>query len=766
MKPTPQWGNIPAELQARRQWLLANKDAKGDFKVPTTLDAAGRLRMGNVIDPSCYLDFNVACSAAWHYGLAIGYVLHETDPYTCIDLDVKNASNEPDHTKWTTEAHMQRHAAIMQSFQSYTERSQSGQGFHIWVYANIGRGRNHDHVEVYSQERFIVCTGAAIVNLPITPYQEYTEMLVAEIDTRAPQKIELEEIDAVLTDREIYDKLAGAVNGEKFLTLYSGKTEGYKSQSEADLALLSMFTFHSKSNEQCRRMFRLTGLGQRAKATKNDVYLNRTLEIIRGRQAAELATEEHGEQIAAALLEAFKNKPQLPPRTAKVPDTATLIDWPPGVVGDIAKYIFESATRPVREVAIVSALGLFAGLTGKAWNIPQSGLNLYIILIARSAIGKETMHSGISQIMHQLMSYHAIGAKITEFVDFSDYASGPALAKGVATNPSFVNVAGEWGKKLKRLASEEGRDGPMTSLRTVMTNLYQKSASTSIVGGIGYSDKLKNVASVAGVAYSMIGETTPGTFYESLTESMMEDGFLSRFTIIEHKGERPAQNMHQRTQLTVEEKNKLMGVIHFAVEAKSRSFVYPVGLSEGARQIISAFDKECDMQINSTDEESWRQMWNRAHLKVCRIAAVLAAADNPAGAVMQVEHVEWALDVVRRDITVMSRRITSGDVGTNDDAREKKLLDCISKYLQGDIPPTYNVTPKLAEFGIVPRKYMQIKLQKSPAFATHRNGSTRALDETIRSLIDSGYLIEITKDKLVSDFGFHGRAFRILDLQK
>ena len=63
-----------------------------------------------------------------------------------------------------------------------------------------------------------------------------------------------------------------------------------------------------------------------------------------------------------------------------------------------------------------------------------------------------------------------------------------------------------------------------------------------MAGGIAYSDAAKSVTVNVSIAYSLIGETTPARFFESITSDMMSDGFLSRFNVIEYEGERPDKN--------------------------------------------------------------------------------------------------------------------------------------------------------------------------------------------------------------------------------
>lgn len=773
------YDNIPEEMRWDKQWCLAGPDSKGQLKAPYGFNHTSIFNISPV-DSEHWRDFEDCVEAAEKFGTGIGFILSAKDCFTCIDLDVKNHINESDESKWTSQEDLQRFGRIVYKFNSYTERSSSGQGVHIWVRGKIGEGCKRDGVEVYSQERFIVCTGDVISGSEIEDRQELLDILVAEIRSKEAPKVELVELEDAEPDDVIWERATTAANSDKFIQLCNGIwEEEYPSQSEADLALLSMFTFYSKSNSQCRRMFRQTALGQRAKATKNDRYLNDTLRLIRSREAAEEQANALAEQQAKEVLEQIERlenlnivhdipfpeelQEDIDDKSALVPqaDEVPGLPWPPGFTGAVAQYIYAGAPRPVKEVAIISALGLMAGICGKAFTIPQSGLNQYIVLVARSAVGKEAMHSGISNLLGYVAD--SIPAAMS-FVDFTDYASGPALTKAVAANQSFVNVSGEWGRKLARLGMEDGRDGPMQQLRTVMTNLYQKSGPKSIVGGIGYSDKEKNIASVSGVAYSMIGETTPQKYYDSLTEGMMEDGFLSRFTVIEYTGERPPANKTPLQPPHPALLDYLCGLITHAISLNERFVTQEVAHSPESEALLSAFDLECDKNINNSEDEGYRQMWNRAHLKAYRIAALLAVGDDHTNPIIRREHAEWGLEVVRRDIAVMSRRINSGDVGVGDAPREKKILSIIQKYLAKGAPESYGASDVMRKAAVVPRKLLQISTQRATQFTSHKAGQNAALDATIKSLIDSGYLVEVQKDKAAKEFNFVGKCYRVINL--
>ena len=818
------WGNIPDELKERPQWVVS-----GANKAPLSM-INGKIIGAKSTDPATWMTFNDACWFAWNnrdlitthvdkhgieikqQGYSIGYMLSADDPFTCIDLDVKDSTNCANASQWTTPDQYDRYWAMVQAFNSYTETSRSGKGLHIWVRGNIGVGCRRDHVEVYSQERYIICTGHRLEAKPIVEAQALLDNMVSQMrGTATAEKFTLVELEEDEPDEVVIDRAMSAGNGQKFNELCMGRWQqfGFPSQSEADLALMSMFTFYSKSNAQCKRLFRMTALGKREKAVKDDRYLNYTLRIIRGRQdredkvdasalleAAQLAQQTRLQEIEMGNGNTVRfsdgNNPmptalhaidgvgdyEMPkpasavatlagPVTAPAPEHEGGIAWPPGMCGAIASFIYNSSPRPVREIAIVAALGLLAGLCGKAYSIPQSGLNVYIILVARSAVGKEAMHSGISALCKAALTRCP---SIMDFVDFNDYASGPALIKKIVASPSVVNVAGEWGRKLKAMSQDDRDTSGYSTLRTVMTNLYQKSGPQSIVGGITYSNKDNNIASVSGVAFSMIGETTPRTLFDSLTESMMEDGFLSRFTIVEYTGDRPPLNQNP-----ILEPTKALGdaIGDLAQHVKHLIGIgqnVAVGRTAEAARLMFEYENLCDSKINSTTDEGIRQMWNRASLKVMRLSALLACADNWVQPVINEEQVLWAKALVDNDIKMMQARISMGDIGTGDATREKKIMAICADYLRNKNNCATNhilnnrLKKEMHEAGVVPRWYLNSKIQGVSAFTRHRAGSRVALDTALQSLVDSGYLRQYNDAKGGTTFKFNGKAYAILRL--
>lgn len=198
------------------------------------------------------------------------------------------------------------------------------------------------------------------------------------------------------------------------------------------------------------------------------------------------------------------------------------LQWPPGRAGVFARFIFDRSYSPVREVAVVATLGLLAGVCGRAYRTyTGKDLALYLILVARSGIGKDSTHEGIPMMLKLAMVPMA-----ERFVRAQDYVSGEALHKDLLREPGFLALQGEFGRKLKRMSNP--MDTPMQNLRTVMTNAYGK----QFLEGKSYSNADNSLDGVDWPSLSFLGETTPTTFLECLTPDMMGDVFMSRFLTI------------------------------------------------------------------------------------------------------------------------------------------------------------------------------------------------------------------------------------------
>ncbi len=435
------------------------------------------------------------------------------------------------------------------------------------------------------------------------------------------------------------------------------------------------------------------------------------------------------------------------------------LQQPPGFAGVLADCIYAGSYMPIREVSITAALALLAGVCGRGFRTHTGkDLAMYIVLVARSGIGKDGIHDGIPSLIQLAAPIPGIDRLLRQ----EDFASGPALHKALLMEPGFQNLQGEVGRKFKGMADPGNK--PMQELRTVLTKAY----GSAYLDGKSYSRIEDCLAGVPFPALSLLGETTPGTFMESLSSDMMEDGFLSRFLTITYDGERPESNPDRTMALPGDLLAYWRGMLSRAVQFISRincpePTVVGFRYGEAADKLVR-FEAECRAAINGTQDEAIRQMWNRAHLKALKIASILAVADNFAIPKIDLGHAVWGITAVRRDMATFERRKQEGDIGSDDHARLRKLLALIKNFILKGAPESYRIPPAMSQNGIVPRVYLQRCSSSLPLFNNHRMGAANALDSTLRTMCDNGHLMEVKKDAMAEHYNFHGKCYRVLSI--
>ena len=748
--------NIPGELRLLRQWVVASMPSKLPLN-PTTGQAA------DVTNPATWGTFEDAART----GKPVGFVLSPDDPYCIIDLD-----NKPQRP--ATPEQLVRHHKILDAFDSYTERSVSGHGYHIIVRGRIPAGVHRDNVEVYSSGRYMICTGDVVRQALINDHQSLLDVLFAEM--QPPPSRALLDIEAILDDTELLEMASNAVNGDKFNTLCKGEWQDeYPSQSEADFALLSIIAFYTQDNEQVRRIFRMSALGKRDKATRNNSYLDRALQKIRARQpapvdltslmanAAALAPRANPVAIPdpvpsnVVYLPGHEPK-QLPLQT--IPAGLEDITLLPGLIGELAQYFYATAIRPVPEVALAAAIAITAGVAGRSYNISGSGLNQYIVLLAKTGSGKEGALSGIENLISAIRPQIPMA---DQFIGPAAFASGQALVRVLNERPCFVSVLGEFGLTLQQLSDHRANSAQLM-LRKVLLDLYAKSGWNGHLRSSVYSDTEKNTKIIRAPNVSILGESTPETFFDGLDVSHIAEGLIPRFSILEYNGDRPTRNRNANVPPSLELAQRFVDLIAVALTTTNNNTCCSVQVDDSGLALLDEFDAEADAIMNASKQEAEVQLWNRAHLKALKLAALLAVGINPHQPCVTAITAQWAIDFTRRDIQGVAKRFLAGDVGQGDGKQRHDLKRAIELYFRA--PPNYVQSDpeimKLHAAKLIPARYLQQRLAAVASFRTDKNGARVALQRAIGELTDAGLITEVPQHVLVSTFGFRGKAFGIV----
>lgn len=775
--------NIPAELRERRQWACCIISEPGDPNHKRPINPKTGYWASD-IKPETWGTFEEAVAyKEKRQHIAVGFMLHESDPFTIIDLD--NKADQPVSNEtlgWYTR--------LAEQANTYVERSISGRGLHIVVKATLPSGRKRQSSEIYSTARFMICTGDVVYDRPITEQQELATWFWEQLESPETKKADGSWIDQpeTLDDQTIMQMAWNADNQSKFRSLWFGEwlEMGYPSQSEADFALLSMLAYYSLSDVQVLRLFQQSALGKRDKTAQYKFSLER----IRAKQnpiidipplsqlgATLPAPTSSPNYIGQPIINGHFSIPMVwnadmtitladPDSAPKLPESVTTMGASikaPGLIGEITEYIYAAAERPVPEIALAAALGLVAGIAGRAYNISRVGLNQYIVLIAKTGTGKEAIGRAIDTLLT-----HAGGFAPTaqDFHGPAAFASGQAVARYLSEHPCFVSVFGEFGLMLQSLVNARQGD-PAHTLKRALLDVYTKSGINSFLKPTAYSDREKNTALVQAPNLTFVGESTPEEFYKALNESAIMDGFVPRLMLVEYTGDRPRLNDNAGFPPPEALVRKLADLVNVATAAGAPNNVKcaQVRQDRDAAQLLRRFNDEIDDRFQGLADGPIRQILNRAHLKALKLAALLAVGCNIYDPVVTGPLAQWAIDFVRREVDMMTTRFESGQVGDGGNAHEHEIAVrvAINKLATMDAKTAvnYKVPAQCVGKGIITHAYLTAYLKNRQPFKGDKRGAGRALAETIKEMLTAGILIEVPKVQAQSQFRLTGAAYTI-----
>ena len=245
---------LPHELRVRPQWVVWRTEQRRGrpTKVPYSVGGG----WAKTDTPATWSDFGRALTYYQRYSRSfngLGFVFCAEDGLCGIDLD--KCGSEP----WALD--------IVESLDSYTEITPSGNGFHIIAKATLPPGgRRKGQIEMYDSVRYFTMTGDRWpgTSPAIEDRQTEIEVLHAQIFGLAPpqpKKWARQFSPVAADDVALLARASNARNGPKFSALWRGDFSGYPSQSEADLALCSILAFWTGGDsDRVDQLFRQSAL--------------------------------------------------------------------------------------------------------------------------------------------------------------------------------------------------------------------------------------------------------------------------------------------------------------------------------------------------------------------------------------------------------------------------------------------------------------------------------------------------------------------------
>ena len=344
----------------------------------------------------------------------------------------------------------------------------------------------------------------------------------------------------------------------------------------------------------------------------------------------------------------------LPPREGK-PERPKVKGVPrhllkiPGKLGLAVDHYNATSTRTQPQFAVQTALALGSVVLARHFVTNLDNLtSLYLVNLGATGSGKEFGRKFLTKALTE--------AGLDKLMGPNKYASEAGIAGELAWKPRHVTVYDEFGK----LLASTGRSSN-TNLRDAQTLLISLfGLLDSVLLPTSYSTNGKSKEQIEAMrnmvvkrpAVTVLGLSTPETFFDALSQDDVANGFLNRLLVVNSREPRRVEQHRRWKEIPMALKKWMVKYgapdsdEDFMAEESATEVDAPVEmlfsdramrrLDEIAQEVIDLMDAHEPMRLDG--------MFSRSMELAQRIALIVALSCQSKR--IEVEHVDWAWDYV------------------------------------------------------------------------------------------------------------------------
>lgn len=668
---------LPAELTERHQWCTWKQTS--ETKIP--LQPNGFPIRSN--DPSTFVSFDVARAASDK----IAYVIQADDGFTGIDLD--NCFDDNGMLRDWASPIVARLEGI-----AFAEVSPSGKGIKFITRGKKSTGAKCVHrfggekqqIEVYDFNRFWTITGDVYAgNLEIGDGQPVVDWICDTYLTSKPEPV----LPPVTETRYRSDKIERA---SKYLAEIDPAISGSGGHDTTFRAACKLVIGFGLSPDEAFSML-LSEYNHRCLPPWTEKELRHKVDSaakqpgVRGELFAESLSTEIASGVDLSglnIIEEVKTKPEKRPQL----DESLLM--PDGLLGEMVKFVRETARYDLPEVTLASCLAFSGMILGRRVRaVDDTRPNLFCLSIAESGTGKNHPRQTIKRIMH------AAGIDIPR----EGAASATSVARLLARNPSAVIQIDEAGLAFRAMKNPRS---PQAELGGLLSELF--TSSNGFFSYRAYADS-KNETPVDQPHLSINAITTEQQLYTGgFTHEDIEQGLFGRFLLFRPRDMDPEERFDLEV-LPVPDSvvDRIKSWWDFTpwdrVAGANLQPDHPepmvVPFSESAKFRYRQYAQAITSKMRG--EDTFRKaLWRRSKEKTSRLALVHACmkSGHREGIVIDKDSMDWAIAI--------SNYSTRGMVYDMDYAMVESAYQANVQYFLAKIPPDgiewWQLSRKLKKF--------------------------------------------------------------------